>query len=102
VQAVVLDFSKGTAATSFTVLESIRERDDLVSPAVMIVATTTANRSAAFEAGADEFLARPFHVDELTSALGQMLSRSPDEREAYRTLQIAPAEGVAPGSDAEA
>ena len=86
VQAVVLDFSKGTA-TSFTVLETIRHRDDLGDPCVMIIATTNANRSLAFDSGVDEFLTRPFHVDEFTSTLGQMLGRSPEEREAHRAEQ---------------
>ena len=75
VQAVVLDFSKGTA-TSFTVLETIRHRGDLGDPCVMIIATTNANRSLAFDSGVDEFLTRPFHVDEFTSTLGQMLGRT--------------------------
>ena len=88
VQAVVLDFSKGTA-TSFTVLETIRHRDDLGDPCVMIIATTNANRSLAFDSGVDEFLTRPFHVDEFTSTLGQMLGRSPAERAAHRAEQTA-------------
>ncbi len=93
VQAVVLDFSKGTA-TSFTVLETIRHRDDLGDPSVMIIATTNANRSLAFDSGVDEFLTRPFHVDEFTSTLGQMLGRTPEEREAHRIEQTAATGGL--------
>jgi DNA-binding response OmpR family regulator len=93
VQAVVLDFSKGTA-TSFTVLETIRHRDDLGDPCVMIIATTNANRSLAFDSGVDEFLTRPFHVDEFTSTLGQMLARSPEEREAHRAAQTVASGGL--------
>jgi DNA-binding response OmpR family regulator len=88
VQAVVLDFTRGTA-TSFSVLETIRHRDDLGDPCVMIIATTDANRGLAFDSGVDEFLTRPFHVDEFTSTLGQMLGRSADEREAHRREQAA-------------
>jgi DNA-binding response OmpR family regulator len=86
VRAVVLDFSSGTA-TSFTVLNSIRQDLELAEVCVMIVATTNANRSLAFESGVDEFLTRPFHVDEFTSAVGAMLSRSPEEREQHRLQQ---------------
>ena len=93
VQAVVLDFSRGTA-TSFTVLESIRQRDDLGNPCVMIIATTNANRSLAFDSGVDEFLTRPFHVDEFTSTLGQMLGRTLEEREAHRQEQTVAAGGL--------
>ena len=86
VRAVVLDFSSGTA-TSFTVLDAIRQDPALADVCVMIVATTNANRSLAFESGVDEFLTRPFHVDEFTSAVGAMLSRSPDERDQHRLQQ---------------
>ena len=96
--AVVLDFTSGTAS-SFTVLESIRERDDLGDPTVMIIATTTANRALAFESGVDEFLTRPFHVDEFTSAVGAMLARTPDEREAYRADQAGPPPPDVSGDD---
>ena len=93
VQAVVLDFSKGTA-TSFTVLETIRHRPDLGDPCVMIIATTTANRSLAFDSGVDDFLTRPFHVDEFTSTLGQMLGRTSEEREAHRAAQTVASGGL--------
>ena len=83
VQAVVLDFSSG-AATSVSVLETIRDNPLLRDKCVMIIATTDAARSDAFAAGADEFLVRPFHVDEFTSAVGAMLARTPEERGAHR------------------
>ena len=89
----MLDFTEGTA-TSFTVLESIRHRDDLGDPCVMIIATTNANRSLAFDSGVDDFLTRPFHVNEFTSTLGQMLGRSPEEREAHRLQQTVAAGGL--------
>jgi two-component system OmpR family response regulator len=86
VRAVVLDFTSGTA-TSFDVLDSIRKDVDLGQLCVMIIATTSANRRLAFDSGADEFLTRPFHVDEFTSAVGAMLARSPEEREQHRQAQ---------------
>ena len=88
VHAVVLDFSSGTA-TSFSVLESIRADGDLAELSVMIVATTDANRTLAYEAGVDEFVTRPFHVDEFTSAVGAMLARTADERVQHRLEQVA-------------
>lgn len=97
VQAVVLDFSSGTAS-SFAVLEAIRDDPNLSHLCVMIIATTAANRRHAFESGADEFLTRPFHVNEFTSAVGAMLARSPDEREAHRLRESAD-EGL-PADDA--
>jgi DNA-binding response OmpR family regulator len=101
VQAVVLDFSSGTAA-SFSVLEAIREDPDLGHLCVMVIATTDANRRHAFDLGADEFLTRPFHVDEFTAAVSAMLARSPDEREAHRQAELNPDDWVADDDGAEA
>ncbi len=99
VRAVVLDFSSGTA-TSFTVLDAIRQNPDFDDPAVMIIATNTVNRSLAFDSGVDEFLIRPFHVDEFTSAVGAMLARSPEERERHREQQaLETPEPAAPATD---
>jgi len=88
VQAVVLDFNSGTAA-SLALLESIRDDPDLSHLCVMVIATTAANRRHVYNSGADEFLTRPFHVDEFTSAVGAMLARSPHEREVHRQMELA-------------
>jgi len=42
----------------------------------------------------DDFLTRPFHVDEFTSTLGQMLARTPQEREAHRAAQTVASGGL--------
>ena len=99
VRAVVLDFTSGTA-TSFSVLDAIRQDDTLADLRVMIIATTPANRSLAFESGVDEFLTRPFHVDEFTSAVGAMLARTPEERDAHRLEQAADAAATGGAADA--
>lgn len=88
VRAIVLDFTSGTA-TSFALLDTIRQDETWSDLRVMIIATTTADRSLAFESGVDEFLLRPFHVDEFTSAVGAMLARSPEERDAHRAEALA-------------
>ena len=84
--AVVLDFSSGTAM-SFSVLEAIRQERGEAMPAIMMIAATSANRPLAFEAGADEFLTRPFHADEFTAAVAGMIDRSPAQRETHRQEQ---------------
>ncbi len=84
--AVVLDFSSGTAM-SFSVLEAIRQQAGEAMPAIMMIAATSANRPLAFEAGVDAFLTRPFHADEFSAAVAEMLDRSPAEREAHRQQQ---------------
>jgi len=93
IDAVVLDFTGGTA-TSFAVLEAIRRRPELENPAVIIVATTNANRVLAFDSGVDEFITRPFHADDFLAVVTTVLSRSPEEREAYRIHQTVAGRGL--------
>jgi DNA-binding response OmpR family regulator len=93
VDGVILDFSGGTA-TSFALLESIRGHSELGDPAVIIVATTTANRVLAFDAGVDEFVTRPFHADDFVATVTTVLGRSPDERAEYRTHQANAGRGL--------
>jgi DNA-binding response OmpR family regulator len=93
IDAVILDFTGGTA-TSFVVLDAIRRRPELGDPAVIIVATTTANRVLAFDSGVDEFLTRPFQADDFLDLVDGVLARSPDEREAYRSQQAIASRGL--------
>ena len=93
INAVVLDFTGGTAA-SFVVLDAVRHRPELGDPAVVIIATTTANRVLAFDAGVDEFLTRPFQADDFLDLIERVLARSTDEREEYRTQQAMASRGL--------
>ena len=53
--------------TSLKVLDTIRSHHDVrVNTArVVLCAQTPRNRSFSFQSGADAFLVRPFHIDEL-------------------------------------
>ncbi|MEI7592911.1 MAG: response regulator [Actinomycetes bacterium] len=82
VNGVVLDFTRATA-TSFAVIESIGVDAELQDLRIMVISETDADRMQAFESGADEYLARPFHADELVDAVHRMLDRTPEEREIY-------------------
>ena len=95
IHAIVLDLSSGTAS-SFGVLDAVRQRAEAGTPlpAVLMIATTSANRAQAIDSGVDEFLTRPFHVDELTAALRAMVARSPEEREARRQEQSLSSRGL--------
>ncbi len=75
-------------------LESIRRRPDLENPAVIIVATTNANRVLAFDSGVDEFITRPFHANDFLNVVLTVLGRTPEEREAYRTHQTIAGRGL--------
>ncbi len=93
IDVVILDFTGGTAS-SFAVLESIRQRTDIGSPAVIILATTTANRVLAFDSGVDEYVTRPFHADDFVATVTTVIGRTPDEREEYRSRQALAGRGL--------
>jgi len=65
------------------------ERDRL--PILMLTARTeTSDRVAGLDAGADDYLAKPFDLSELQARLRALLRRSrPDEDEATAVLQVA-------------
>ena len=65
------------------------ERDRL--PILMLTARTeTSDRVAGLDAGADDYLPKPFELDELLARLRALLRRSrPDEVEASPLLQVA-------------
>ena len=74
-----------------TVLAALRgsaATDDI--PVVIVSARTlSADRVRAFEAGADEYVSKPFDPDELLRVLERVLHESPEERAAGRRAKIA-------------
>jgi two-component system, OmpR family, phosphate regulon response regulator PhoB len=62
------------------VLREMRTNDSLVDTPVVVVTawTSAADRRAALDAGADEFLAKPFDPDELTAIARRFLPRDGD------------------------
>ena len=92
VALTVLDFSSGGTASSLKLLDSIRHgiEGSRAVPVVMLAASAN-NRMFAYQSGADAFLVRPLHANELADAVEQVLQRSPEEREAYRAAQVAEA-----------
>ena len=59
-------------------------------PVVVVSARTlNADRLRAFEAGADEYVSKPFDPDELLRVLERVLHESPEERVAGRREKIA-------------
>ena len=59
------------------VLEAMRDDEELREVPVIVVSAwqTPADRDAASEAGADDFLPKPFELEELTDAVSRLLER---------------------------
>jgi two-component system OmpR family response regulator len=90
-RCIILDLDAGGIGTSLKVLDSIRSSDDLrVSTArVVLCAASPKNRSFSFQSGADAFLVRPFHLDELTGQISDVLARAHEDRARHRRDELA-------------
>jgi DNA-binding response OmpR family regulator len=90
-RCVVLDLDAGGIGTNLKVLDSIRSHDDhRVSTArVVLCAASPKNRSFSFQSGADAFLVRPFHLDELTDHIDDVLERAHEDRARHRRDELA-------------
>ena len=90
-RCVVLDLAAGGVGTSLKVLDTIRSHDDpRVSTArVVLCAASPRNRTFSFQSGADAFLVRPFHLDDLVSHIGDVLERAHDDRARHRRDELA-------------
>jgi DNA-binding response OmpR family regulator len=90
---VVLDLSAGGIARNLQVLDGIRSQLDrtVASTRVVLVAHQTGTRMFSWQAGTDAFLVRPFHADELTDAVADVLARPDSERARFRRQEAAAA-----------
>ncbi len=90
---VVLDLSTGGIGRNLQLLDAIRSQLDstLASTRVVLIAYQTSNRMFSWQAGTDAFLVRPFHADELTRAVSDVLARPDSERVRYRRREVAAA-----------
>lgn len=89
VHGALVDFSSGGTASNLKLLDSIRHGEPQARGLpVIILAGSSQNWTFAYQSGADAYLVRPFHADDLTSAVAAVLARSPEERAAYRRSQL--------------
>ena len=90
-RCIVLDLDGAGIGTSLKLLDVIRSHEDLrVSAArVVLCAANPKNRSFSFQSGADSFLVRPFHIDELIAQITDVLGRAHEDRARHRRDELA-------------
>lgn len=94
-RAVIIDFTSGATASNLKLLDSIRHGDEANrETGVVVLAASATNRMFAFQSGADAFMVRPFHANELLAELGAVLGRSQEERARYRAQQLREAQSA--------
>jgi two-component system KDP operon response regulator KdpE len=90
--AVVLDVRGGTVE-ALPLLAEIRQQEPPVGELAVLVLTTTAdNEVFAWQAGADGYLRRPFHGNDLLADLRAALGRGADERDSHRRSRVSGAQ----------
>ena len=70
-RAAVIDLSGGGIGASLQLLDWFRNHDDpkISRTRVIVVARSSSNRTFSFQSGADDFLPRPFHADDLVTSI---------------------------------
>jgi len=90
-RGIVLDMTTGGVGSSLKILDQVRSSDDRrVSQArVVLCASSPKNRSFSFQSGADAFLVRPFHLQDLIDHVADVLRRPQEERARHRRDELA-------------
>lgn len=95
VRGVIIDFTSGATSSNLKLLDSIRHGDEANRECgVLVLAASSTNRLFAFQSGADAFMVRPFHANEMVAQLRDLLARSEDERISYRNTQLREAQSA--------
>ena len=89
-RGVVLDMSTGGIGSNLRLLDQIRSNEDqrIRTARVVLCATSAKNRPFSFQSGADSFLVRPFHINELVFQLRDVLARPHDQRSKHRRAEL--------------
>ncbi|HEY4376051.1 MAG TPA: response regulator [Acidimicrobiales bacterium] len=86
---VVIDLPGSGAGVGL--LESLRTRPEATvrDTRVLVIGSGPANATAAWQAGADGFLVRPFHARELAAQVDDIVARPDLARATHRATQLA-------------
>lgn len=90
-RCVVLDMTGGGIGSSLRILDQIRSHEDrrISTARVVLCASSPRNRTFSFQSGADAFVVRPFHLDEVTASIRDVLDRAQEDRARHRRDQLA-------------
>ncbi|HUW04568.1 MAG TPA: response regulator [Acidimicrobiales bacterium] len=89
-RAMILDLTHGGIGSNLKLLESIRHHDDerVATTRILLIARQASNRMFSFQSGADGFLVRPFHANELLDQLGKVLATPFNELPQHRRQRL--------------
>lgn len=89
-RCVILDMQAGGVGSSLKILDRIRTHADrrVNSARVVLCAPNPKNRSFSFQSGADAFVVRPFHLNDLIEQVNEVIARPQDERARHRRDKI--------------
>jgi DNA-binding response OmpR family regulator len=95
---VVLDLASGGVGPNLQILDLIRRTADpaVSQTRVVMVSREPNSRLFSWQAGVDAFLTRPFHMDELVTAVHDVVQRPDLARGAYRRAEADRARSGAP------
>lgn len=89
-QCVVLDVNTGGIGGNLKLLDAVRGHPvpEVAGCRVVLVAATASSAMFSWQAGIDEFLPRPFHADELITAVAESLARPEADRRHHRRRML--------------
>jgi DNA-binding NtrC family response regulator len=87
---VVLDVSSGGIGGNLKLLDAVRHHPDqaVADARVVLIATGTSSAMFSWQAGIDGFLQRPFHADDLTALVADVVARPEEERKPHRRRMV--------------
>ena len=88
--AVLLDVNTGGIGGNLKLLDAVRNHGnaDVAAARVVLVASNASSAMFSWQAGIDEFLPRPFHADDLITAVAEALARPEADRRHHRRRML--------------
>jgi CheY-like chemotaxis protein len=99
---VLLDVNTGGIGGNLKLLDAIRNhgKPEVASARVVLAATNASSAMFSWQAGIDEFLPRPFHADDLITAVAEALARPDGDRRHHRRRMLDASKTTGRGSSA--